>query len=441
MTLLEAKNLRVYFKIMKGVVKAVDDVSFTLDRGETLGLVGESGCGKTTTAFAIMKLLPPNGRIVDGVIQFKDKVIARSELELIARIRGALTERNWLELTKMLVAKEEEEIGSGDSELLVSPDSKDKRFELKYAATRKRVAARIKYIAGRLETHIQEPDFEKKYREKFNKELDRIENSYYYKRAKKKISRKTEHDMTLIRWKQISIIFQSAMNAFNPVYRVGDQIVEAILTHEKMSKREAREKAMQLFKVVGIDPSRIRGYPHEFSGGMRQRAMIAMALACNPDLIIADEPTTALDVIMQDRILGEIKKLQTKLNIAMIIITHDISVVAETAEKIAIMYAGKIAETGNTMSIFHHPAHPYTIGLLGAFPSIKGGKKRLDAIPGSPPDLANPPPGCRFHPRCKYAKDLCSQAQPPYVEVAPNHIAACYFAKEIFREKYGGGAQ
>ena len=252
-------------------------------------------------------------------------------------------------------------------------------------------------------------------------------------RRRRRIEREIESGINAIRWSQISMIFQSAMNAFNPVYRVGDQIAEALLTHfPDMTKDQAHERVLKLFDLVGIDRSRVDGYPHEFSGGMRQRSMIAMALACNPQLLIADEPTTALDVIMQDRILGEIRDLQRTLNIAMIIITHDISVVAEVAEKIGIMYGGKLFEYGNIREVFERPANPYTLGLMSAFPSIKGDRKRLRAIPGSPPDLSDPPSGCRFHPRCRFAQEVCRAKDPPIVEVAPGHLSLCHFAKEIY---------
>jgi len=199
-----------------------------------------------------------------------------------------------------------------------------------------------------------------------------------------------------------------------------------------MTKEQARERVLKLFDLVGIDRSRVDGYPHEFSGGMRQRSMIAMALACNPQLLIADEPTTALDVFMQDRILAEIRDLQRELNIAMIIITHDISVVAEVAEKIGIMYGGKLFEYGNIREVFDRPANPYTIGLMSAFPSIKGDRKRLRAIPGNPPDLSDPPPGCRFHPRCRFAQEICREKDPPMIEVASGHFSLCHFAKELY---------
>ncbi len=337
--LLEVNHLKVYFDVLGGEVKAVDDVSFALKAGETMGIVGESGCGKTTTAFSINRLLPDNGHIKGGYIKYKGKKIAEPDPEITGLMKD---------------------------------------------------------------------------------------------RKKRKLYKEKEAMMAPIRWKEIAMIFQSAMNAFNPVHTIGAQIVEAIQAHEDVSEDEAMERARNLFKMVGLPPERVTGYPHEFSGGMRQRAMIAMALACNPSLLIADEPTTALDVIMQDRILAEIKRLQKKFGISMIIITHDVSVVAETADKIMVMYAGKMMEYGNISEVFHHPAHPYTIGLLGSFPSIKGEKKKLKSIPGSPPDLVNPPKGCRFHPRCKLAKPICMEEEPPIVELSDGHWAACHFAREIY---------
>ena len=337
--LLEVRELKVYFEVLGGEVKAVDDVSFALKPGETLGLVGESGCGKTTTAFSINRLLPENGHIKAGYIKYKGEFIAEPEEEITGFMKD---------------------------------------------------------------------------------------------RKKRKIYKDKEAMMAPIRWKEIAMIFQSAMNAFNPVHKIGDQIVEAIMAHEEITKEEAMDRARELFKMVGLPPERVTGYPHEFSGGMRQRAMIAMALSCNPSLLIADEPTTALDVIMQDRILAEIKRLQKKFGISMIIITHDVSVVAETADKIMVMYAGKMMEYGNISAVFKTPAHPYTIGLLGSFPSIHGEKKKLKSIPGSPPDLVNPPKGCRFHPRCKLAKAICMEEEPPLVELVPGHYAACHFAREIY---------
>lgn len=332
MALLEVKNLKVHFEIEDGWVKAVDGVSFTIDSGETMGLVGESGCGKTTAAYAITQLLPSNGYIKGGRILFKGRDLLK---------------------------------------LSMRPD-------------------------GRLDD----------YNEKIRK----------------------------IRWKEISMIFQGAMNAFNPVFKVGDQIVEAITLHTDVSDDEARERVRELFEFVGIGSDRIDNYPHEFSGGMKQRAMIALALALNPSFIIADEPTTALDVITQDRILAEMLRLQEQLKMAMMIITHDVSVVAEVSDKIGVMYAGLMMETGETTQVFKNTAHPYTAGLLGSFPSIKGKKKRLVSIPGFPPDLVNPPSGCPFHPRCQYARQTCQEERPRGIEVEPGHISYCHYAKELWDE-------
>jgi peptide/nickel transport system ATP-binding protein len=332
MALLEVKDLKVHFKIQDGWVKAVDGVSFAIDTGETLGLVGESGCGKTTAAYAITQLLPPNGYIKGGQILFKGQ------------------------------------------ELLSISMKKD----------------------GRLDDYNE--------------------------------------DIRKIRWKEISMIFQGAMNAFNPVYQIGDQIIDAIQLHEDIDAETARKRARELFAFVGIPEDRINNYPHEFSGGMKQRAVIALALALSPSFIIADEPTTALDVITQDRVLTEIKKLQERLHMAMMIITHDVSVVAEVSNKIGVMYAGRIMEIGATPQVFRNTAHPYTAGLLGSFPSIKGTKRRLASIPGFPPDLVNPPSGCPFHPRCQFAQQRCSEERPEGIEIEPGHTSFCHFSRELWSQ-------
>ncbi len=342
-TLLDVRNLSIHYKIQAGWVYAVDGVSFKLEKGETMGLVGESGCGKTTTGYGITQLLASNAYIKEGSKVIFDR--------------------------KDLV-----QVGTVPSK--------------KFSGYRKIV-----------EYHPE---------------------------------------MRKYRWNRISMIFQGAMNAFNPVFKVGDQIIEAILTHKNVSEQEARKRVEELYKLVGIPVDRIDNYPHEYSGGMKQRAMIAMALALNPDLIIADEPTTALDVVTQDKILGEMARLQKEENVAMILITHDVSVVAEMAHKMAVMYAGHLVETGSTRQVFKETAHPYMEALLNAFPNIKGEKKRLKAIPGSPPDLANPPKGCRFAPRCPYAKDICLEKEPPVVEVAPGHYSKCHFAEELYGELGGG---
>lgn len=315
MSLLEVQSLKTYYTTLRGAVKAVDNVSFYVQKGEALGLAGESGCGKTTVALSILKILPLGGKIIGGKIFFQDEDITR----------------------------------------------------------------------------IKEREFRKR-----------------------------------IRWKGISIVFQGAMNALNPVYKVGDQIVEAILLHEKVSKKEARKRTEKLLETVGLEPSRADHYPHEFSGGMRQRALIAMSLACNPTLLIADEPGTALDVIVAAQVLKLLKELKDKLNLTMILITHDLSIIAETCEKTAIMYAGKIAEYADTVSIFKHPLHPYTQGLIGAFPSIKSSKTRISSIPGIPPDLLDPPNGCRFHPRCSYCMEVCRVKEPEFLEVSQGHFVSCH---------------
>ena len=240
-----------------------------------------------------------------------------------------------------------------------------------------------------------------------------------------------ENEMRDIRWRHISMVFQAAMNALNPVYKVGDQIVEAMETHGQVDTISgAREHIADLFSLVGLDPKLMDQYPHEYSGGMRQRAVIAMALACSPDLIIADEPTTALDVIVQDALLREMIELQKKLNMSMIYISHDVAVIAEVTERVGVMYAGRMAEFGTAEEIFRHPLHPYTYGLMSAFPSIVGPKRELTTLPGEPPDLISPPTGCRFHPRCPFATEICSQEVPEFRDLGVDHFAACWHPME-----------
>ena len=238
-----------------------------------------------------------------------------------------------------------------------------------------------------------------------------------------------DEEIRAIRWKQISMVFQAAMNALNPVVRVGDQIIEAIQAHDDVSEDEAWERVKELYRLVGLDPGRGKSYPHEYSGGMKQRAIIAMSLACSPDLVIADEPTTALDVIMQDQIIQEIVALQDRLDMAMLYISHDISVIAETCSKTGVMYAGKIVEYADTDSLFYETLHPYTKALLSSYPSIKGEVKRLNPIPGEPPNLLDPPVGCRFSPRCPERDGICTSQEPEYLEVREGHFVACHFVK------------
>ncbi len=235
-----------------------------------------------------------------------------------------------------------------------------------------------------------------------------------------------------IRWKKISMVFQGSMSAFNPVIRVGDQIVEAMTYHETISKSAARERASKLFSAVGMSENRLYSYPHELSGGMRERAMIAMALASSPDLVIADEPTTGLDVLVQAQIIELLRKLRDDLGRSMILISHDLSVVAELADECAIMYAGRIVEMGSVRRIFGNPLHPYTMKLLGAFPGARLEKRiTLVGIPGDPPSFLNPVTGCRFNPRCEHVMEVCRREEPRLVEIERGHFVSCFWREEI----------
>ncbi len=229
-----------------------------------------------------------------------------------------------------------------------------------------------------------------------------------------------------IRWKRISMVFQGAMNALNPVYTVGDQIIEPLLLHTNMTKQEALERAKELIEAVGLAPSILERYPHELSGGQKQRVVIAMALALKPDIVIADEPTTALDVVVQAQILNLMKKLHQEEKMSIILITHDLGVVTELSEKIAVMYAGKIVEFGRAEDIFENPLHPYTKALIRAVPRLKGDIHKLEYIPGTPPDLRSPPPGCRFAPRCPRRFEPCDKEEPPMIEYSKGHYVACW---------------
>lgn len=321
MPLMNVEDLKMYYRTSIGWVRAVDGLTFNLDSGHGLGVVGESGCGKTSIAITLMKILPRNAKIFGGKIIFDGKDLVSME-----------------------------------------------------------------------ETSMRKD----------------------------------------IRWSGISLIFQGAMNALNPVMRIEDQIVEAIKLHEsKVDSSEAKERIGKLFELVGVDPSRASNYPHEFSGGMKQRACIAMALACNPKMLISDEPSTALDVIIAAQILKLLRELKEKLNLGMMVISHDLSIVTETCERAAIIYAGKVAEFGDIVPIFKDPLHPYTQGLLSAFPSIKAQKTRLVSIPGSPPDLTRPPRGCRFNPRCKYAMEICRKKEPALIETSKDHYAACHLVNPV----------
>lgn len=315
--LLRVENLKTYISTYQGVVRAVDGVSFDLCAEETLGLVGESGCGKSMTALSILKLYPkPQGKIVEGNIEFEGE-----------------------DLTS-----------------------------------------------------------------------------------------KTEEEMRRIRGKRISMIFQEPMTSLDPVFPVGEGIIEVLMIHQGLKREEAKREAIELLRMVRIpEPEkRIHHYPHQLSGGMRQRVMIAQALACRPKLLIADEPTTALDVTVQAQILELIRILKEETKTAVLLITHDLGIVAEHCQKVAVMYAGKIVERGDVYALFARPLHPYTRALLGALPRADVRKRRLESIPGSVPDLLSPPSGCRFHPRCGQCIPRCSEEEPPLREVERGHEAACH---------------
>ena len=309
--LLVVDNLKTYFSLEGATVHAVDGVSFRLDRGEALGIAGESGCGKTTTALSLIRLLPPNARIEEGSIKLYG-------IDLVG---------------------------------------------------------------------------------------------------------KTDNALRRYRWREVSIVFQGAMNALNPVHRLRDQIAEPLTQRLGLSEKAARRRAGELLELVGIPKRRGGAYPHELSGGMRQRAMIAMALACDPAIVIGDEPTTALDVMVQAQILALLEDLRHKLGLSLILITHDLSVIAETCDRVLVMYAGRVAEEGSVEEVFRRPRHPYTQKLLAAFPNIRADRRTLDVIPGSPPDLRHPPPGCRFAARCPFAMAVCTEVVPPEVTFGQVRVA------------------
>ncbi len=324
MDILCVDHLDVFYRLEHGQVRAIHDVSLNVREGEILGIVGESGCGKTTIAKAILRLLPQNGSIGRGKVEFRGQ-------DLVSL---------------------------------------------------------------------------------------------------------TDEEMRQIRWRDISLISQSAMNSLNPVYTIGQQIVEAIQVHEKTSHQAAWSKAEEAFAVVGLESKRLRAYPHQLSGGMRQRGMIAMALILKPSLVIADEPTTALDVLVQDKILKEMVEVQRRMQTAMILITHDIGVVAEMCHRIMVMYAGSIAEVGTVERVFRSPCHPYTMGLQNAFPKL-GEEQELISIPGYPPSLIDPPRRCLFAERCPFSETVCWKEEPPDAEVHPGHLIKCHFGRRAdeFRER------
>jgi len=316
--LLQVKDLKTYFYTDDGIVKAVDGIDFTIRKGETLGMVGESGCGKSVSALSILQLVQnPPGKIINGEIWFKGEDLLKKKPEQMRKIRG----------------------------------------------------------------------------------------------------------------NDISMIFQEPMTSLNPVYTIGEQISEAIILHQKLNKGNALEKTVEMLKLVGIaDPERtVHKYPHELSGGQRQRVMIAMALSCNPDLLIADEPTTALDVTIQAQILELIKKLKDEIGMAVLMITHNLGVIAEVSDHVVVVYAGKAVEYADVTSIFKHPKHPYAMALQKSIPQLtdKPGVK-LEVIEGNIPDPLALPTGCKFHPRCKFAINICKKKEPELEKIGDNHIVRCW---------------
>ncbi len=317
--LLSVQNLEVEYRTARGRVRAVDDVSFEIYPNEVFGLAGESGCGKSTVAHAVIRIHKPPAYITGGQVLF-----------------------NGVDILSM-----------------------------------------------------------------------------------------REQQLRKFRWENLSIVFQSAMNALNPVLTVGDQIRDVIQAHRPTSKEEARSRAIELLRIVGIDPHRIDSYPHQLSGGMRQRAVIAIALALNPEMVIMDEPTTALDVVVQKQILDEIQQLRNEFGFSIMFITHDLSLLVEISDRIGIMYAGELVETAPSQDIFNHPKHPYTERLMNSFPTIRGKRTELMGIPGTPPDLVNPPLGCRFHPRCPVkVEGLCEVKHPVLRDIEPHRRAACHLVDE-----------
>ncbi len=332
--LLEVKDLKTYFKTDNGILKAVDGVSFTVHEGETVGLVGESGCGKSVTNLSIMRLVPsPPGKIVGGEVIYRGSDIMKL----------------------------------------------------------------------------------------------------------------SEKELRSIRGNKISMIFQDPMTSLNPYLRISTQMIETIRLHQDMTKKEARERAVTMLKLVGIPSAetRIDCYPHQFSGGMRQRVMIAMALSCNAELLIADEPTTALDVTIQAQILELIKSICERFKTAVILITHDLGVVAGMCDKVCVMYAGRIVESAPTDELYEKPSHPYTRGLIASVPKMDGKKEeKLFSIEGQPPNVIDLPPCCPFHPRCDKTCEVCRHAYPPVKEVGKDHFVACwlYCSEEERQAALNGGS-
>jgi peptide/nickel transport system ATP-binding protein len=325
---LDIKGLKTYFFTEDGVVQAVNGVDFAIREGQVMGLVGESGCGKSVTSLSIMRLLGGSGKIVEGEVWLKGRDLVTLPEEEMVKLRGG----------------------------------------------------------------------------------------------------------------EMSMIFQQPTSCLNPIFRVGDQVAEVLIQHQHMTKEQAWERAVENLARVGIPDAgrRAKSFPHEISGGQAQRVMIAMALSCLPDLLIADEPTTALDVTIQAQILDLMRRMQSDLGTTILLITHDLGVIAEMADNVAVMYAGLIVEYADVQTLFKNPLHPYTEGLMAAIPVLGDVRDSLAVIPGTVPDLINLPPGCKFSPRCPYVKEICTQQDPPLVEVEPGHKTRCYIHNPETSEQWAG---
>jgi oligopeptide/dipeptide ABC transporter ATP-binding protein len=363
--LLRVRHLRTYFDTEDGVVKAVNDVNFRMETGRTFALVGESGCGKSVTAFSILRLLPMPPAVITSR-RFLDRLA-----EELPRLAGARRDKAL-------------RLAGGGLEEAPSANGGPARFR----------------VGAPSEVLLEGTDL-----------LDL-----------------SEGQMRQVRGGQVGMVFQEPMSSLNPVFTCGAQIVEAIRLHQRVSGAASRDLAIEMLSRVGIpEPAqRFREYPHQMSGGMRQRVMIAMALSCNPRLLIADEPTTALDVTIQAQILDLLKELQAKTGLAILLITHDLAVVAETAHTVAVMYASQIVEYASAGPLFNQPLHPYTQALFRSLPRLGQQRKRLETIGGSVPNPLEFPAGCKFHPRCPQARDICRAKEPTLREVQPGHWAACW---------------
>src|SRR5712692_4646150 len=383
--LLEINNISVDYYAASGTVHALNDVSISLERGKILGLAGESGSGKSTLAYAITRLLHPPAVITGGEVLYYPRSSGGREQQRTPR--RAITR------------------------VPTRPDTTPAPTDAESAGDgNQRGRERSGYQAQNSPGDITEP-------------VD--------------ILQLTAAQLRTFRWSELAIVFQSAMNALNPVLNIGTQITDVLRTHRpEMGPDSRKQRAIELLRLVGIAPDRIRSYPHELSGGMRQRAIIAIALALSPELIIMDEPTTALDVVVQREILMEIMSLRERLNFSVIFITHDLSLLLEMADKTAIMYAGCIVEMATCRELHQQPRHPYSYGLLNSFPTLHGPRRRMTGIPGSPPDLRDIPPGCAFHPRCPMAFEACSIHLPtllPSTSETPGQLVACHLYDPRFK--------